>query len=117
MKKIITYESFNQEEFATEEECRAYEEKYARKVKSFIECYSYYDATMVEIIPPDTDDIGESLNWIENSYSDSEYVRVKKIPSREIISFTENYLGIYLPDECGLYKYDDDNGWQLRERL
>lgn len=116
MKKIVTYESFDQEEFATEEECRAYEEEYARKFKSFIECYSYYDVTMVEIAPPDTDDICESLNWIENSYSDSEYVRVKKVPPLEIIYLTEDYLGIYLPYKCGLYKYDDGD-WQLCERL
>ena len=115
MKEVKVYVAFDDEEFDTKAECEEYEKAAYDKLVELSECYSFYDENMNLFIAPvsEKSDVETMVEWVDDVYNGSEYVRMKQTPPEYVMRFLYNHLGYILPEEdCGLYRYNmNDDEW------
>lgn len=112
MREVITYVSFDEQEFDTKEECQEHETTIYNYLDNIASCYTFYKKNMETMLFAWPDDLEEGINSLDSLWNESEYVRVLREPDDKAFQFIIHYIGIRLPDKVGLYKYDYiDNNW------
>ena len=106
MKKIIIYRSFDGEDFYTEEDCREYEVDALKLAREFVSKVLFFNEGRKNTQPPTSDNVDEYIDFVEREYDDSFYMEITDKLSVDAENFMDGYLGLYLPDCVGSYKYD-----------
>lgn len=112
MKIVTTYIAYDESEFETMEECRAYEEYAWDMLMEILESVIISDDFSTVITPPDFYTLEEALDWFGNTFDHFTFIRVKtEIPS-SAYAWQSNYFGYIFPQEVGFYGYDfTTNEW------
>lgn len=117
MKKIIIYRAFDDEDFYTENDCREYEANALACVHEVFDKVQFFDAFMGLMPAPEKkDDVNTYLDVFETAYDEAPYMFIVERPSETAIDFIYEYLGLFLPDGVGLFKYNKHTEkWEAAE--
>lgn len=110
MKMRIVYYAYDDTEFPTREACEEYERHAMYHLNTFIRCTECLDRNSAPLYCPAGLDIDEALDWINDTLQECAYIKIKELVPPDTLTFINNELGYYLPDnKIGLYKYDYEN--------
>lgn len=125
MKELILYIAYDDEEFTDKAECLAYEQKAWDTINDIKAKLEFYDMDGEPINIPETDDVEEAIDTIDETINKSGAIRVlaplkEDMPNkiRHIFSFGEDLMfltgqGIKEPH---LFIYNDQKmEWEQRE--
>ena len=115
MKMRIVYCAYDNTQFSTREECEEYERPAIFHLNTIIRCIQCLDKDAIPMYCPAGLALDEALDWLNDAVQECTYIRIKEIIPSETLTFINNELDYYLPDnKVGLYKYDFENDKWVR---